>query len=115
MDVAELTLLQISHKQYEQAAADYGGTAGSFKFACYTAFKKLKDNNCYVDGEGGDDETAPAATPKKGKGASKKRKAAEVEEDAGEDDEEVEVEKAPKKARGGKKNMIKAEEDIEEA
>ena len=91
------------------AKNEMGGTVGSFKFAVNHALRKFKEHNCYVDGdESATDRagTAPA-TPNAKKGGAKKRKAAETEND--EDEEEMEM--PPKKARGGKKDAIKMEDD----
>jgi hypothetical protein len=90
---------------YEDAARDFGGTGKSFKFAIYAAIKKLKSNNCYIDEEQPENaEPASVVRPKKGCGTNK-RKAGDAR------DESVETaEQTPKKARGGKKDVIKAEE-----
>lgn len=67
--------------------------------------KKLRDGGCYADG-------SDAVAPTKPKAKGKKRKAAEAE------DSGVDVESAPKKAKGGKKDAmteVKLEEGLEEA
>ena len=81
-----------------------GGTIGSFKFACYSAIKKLKDNNCYVDGESAADDggVEVAEKPTGRKSSSKKRKAEGAVEDGGD--------KVTKKGRAAKKVAVKAED-----
>jgi hypothetical protein len=89
---------------YEDAARDFGGTGKSFKFAIYAAIKKLKSNNCYADEEQPANAEPALAFRPKGCG-TKKRKAGDACEESFET-----AEQTPKKARGGKKDVIKAGE-----
>jgi hypothetical protein len=90
------------------AAAEFGNTKASFQVRFAAFLKKLRDNNCYVEGadEAEDADAAPATPKAKSKKGGSKRKAAD-------DKGSGEGEESPKKARGAKQNSngaVKTEE-----